>query len=89
LAVLGLCLVYGIVFPVVFIVTVIGLAAPSSQAAQGMSMVAFVFAFISSTYVPVSTMPGWLEPFARRQPGHADGRRGQMGAGPARPARWS
>lgn len=31
-------------------------------------MVAFVFAFISSTYVPVSTMPGWLQPFARYQP---------------------
>jgi len=45
LAVLGLCLLYGIVFTVVFIVTVISLAAPSSQAAQGMSMVAFVFAF--------------------------------------------
>jgi len=66
LAALGLCLVYGIVFTVVFIV--IGLAAPSGQAAQGMSMVAFVFAFISSTYVPVSTMPGWLQPFARHQP---------------------
>jgi ABC-2 type transport system permease protein/oleandomycin transport system permease protein len=31
-------------------------------------MVAFVFAFISSTYVPVSTMPGWLQPFAKYQP---------------------
>jgi ABC-2 type transport system permease protein len=45
-----------------------GLLAPNSQAAQGMSMIAFVFAFISSTYVPVSTMPGWLQPFAKYQP---------------------
>ena len=66
LAALGLCLVYGVVFTVVFIV--IGLVASNSQAAQGMSMVAFVFAFISSTYVPVSTMPGWLQPFAKYQP---------------------
>lgn len=66
LAALGLCLVYGVVFTVVFIV--IGLLAPNSQAAQGMSMIAFVFAFISSTYVPVSTMPGWLQPFAEYQP---------------------
>ena len=29
---------------------------------------AFVFAFISSTYVPAGTMPGWLQPFARYQP---------------------
>ncbi len=66
LAALGLCLLYGVVFTLVFIV--MGLAAPSAQAAQGMSMVAFVFAFISSTYVPVSSMPGWLQPFARYQP---------------------
>ena len=44
------------------------MAAPNGQAAQGMSMLAFVFAFISSTYVPVDTMPGWLQPFAKYQP---------------------
>jgi len=66
LAALGLCLVYGVVFTVVFIV--IGLAAPNGQAAQGMSLIAFVFAFISSTYVPVHSMPGWLQVFAKYQP---------------------
>jgi ABC transporter DrrB family efflux protein len=66
LAALGLCLVYGAVFTVVFMV--LGLAAPSAQAAQGMSMIVFVFAFISSTYVPPGSMPGWLQPFARYQP---------------------
>jgi ABC-2 type transport system permease protein len=66
LAALGLCLLYGLVFTVVFIV--IGLFAPNAQAAQGMSMIAFVLAFISSTYVPPSSMPGWLQPFARYQP---------------------
>jgi ABC-2 type transport system permease protein len=66
LAALVLCLLYGVVFTVAFIV--IGLMAPNGQAAQGMSMVAFVFAFISSTYVPVSTMPGWLQLFAKYQP---------------------
>jgi ABC-2 type transport system permease protein len=66
LAALVLCLAYGIVFTVVFMV--LGLIAPNAQAAQGMSMIAFVFAFISSTYVPASSMPGWLQPFARYQP---------------------
>lgn len=66
LAALGLCLVYGAVFTVVFMV--LGLAAPNPQAAQGMSLIVFVFAFISSTYVPASTMPGWLQPFAKYQP---------------------
>jgi ABC-2 type transport system permease protein len=63
---LGLCVLYGLVFTIVFIV--IGLMAPNPQAAQGMSMIAFILAFISSTYVPVSTMPGWMQPFARYQP---------------------
>jgi ABC-2 type transport system permease protein len=66
LAALGLCLVYAIVFTVVFIV--MGLFAPSAQAAQGMSLIAFVFAFISSAYVPAASMPGWLQPFSKYQP---------------------
>lgn len=66
LAALGLCLLYGLVFISVFIV--IGLNSPNAQAAQGMSMVAFVFAFISSTYVSPSSMPGWLQGFAKYQP---------------------
>jgi ABC-2 type transport system permease protein len=66
LGALGLCLLYGLVFTVVFIV--IGLFAPNAQAAQGMSMIAFVLAFVSSTYVPPSSMPGWLQPFGKYQP---------------------
>jgi ABC-2 type transport system permease protein len=66
LAAFGLCLVYGIVFTVVFIV--MGLFAPNGQAAQGMSLIAFVFAFISSAYVPAASMPGWLQPFSKYQP---------------------
>jgi ABC-type multidrug transport system permease subunit len=31
-------------------------------------MIAFVLAFISSTYVPPASMPGWLQPFAKYQP---------------------
>ena len=66
LAALGLCLVYAVVFTVVFIV--MGLYAPNAQAAQGMALIAFVFAFISSAYVPAASMPGWLQPFSRYQP---------------------
>jgi ABC-2 type transport system permease protein len=66
LAAFGLCLVYAVVFTVVFIV--MGLFAPSAQAAQGMSLIAFVFAFISSAYVPATSMPGWLQPFSKYQP---------------------
>jgi ABC-2 type transport system permease protein len=66
LAAFGLCLVYAVVFTVVFIV--MGLFAPNAQAAQGMSLIAFVFAFISSAYVPAASMPGWLQPFSKYQP---------------------
>lgn len=47
--------------------------APNAQAAQGMSLVALVFAFISSAYVPAISMPGWLQPLANI----------------SRPCRWS
>jgi ABC-2 type transport system permease protein len=66
LAALGLCVVYAVVFTVVFLV--MGLYAANAQAAQGMSLIAFVFAFISSAYVPATSMPGWLQPFAKYQP---------------------
>ncbi len=66
LAALGLCVAYAVVFTIVFIV--MGLFAANAQAAQGMSMIAFVFAFISSAYVPATSMPGWLQPFAKYQP---------------------
>jgi ABC-2 type transport system permease protein len=66
LAAFGLCVLYAVVFTAVFIV--MGLFAPNPQAAQGMSMIAFVFAFISSAYVPATSMPGWLQPFSKYQP---------------------
>ena len=56
----------------------IGLVAGSSQAAQGMSFMAFPFVFVSSAYVPVESMPGWMQPFAEHQPVTIDGRRGAV-----------
>jgi ABC transporter DrrB family efflux protein len=66
LAAFGLCLIYAVVFTVVFIV--IGLFASNAQTAQGLSLIGSLFAFVSSTYVPVNSMPGWLQPFAKYQP---------------------
>jgi len=42
--------------------------AGNGQAAQGMGMIVFPFTFISSAYVPVDSLPGWLQPFAKYQP---------------------
>lgn len=46
----------------------IGLMAGNAQAAQGMSLLVFPLTFVSSAYVPVDTMPGWMQPIADNQP---------------------
>lgn len=66
LVALGLTIVYGFAFVWVFIT--LGLMAGSPQAAQGLSFLVFPLSFVSSAYVPVSTMPGWMQGFASRQP---------------------
>ena len=66
LAAFGLVILFGFAFEWVFIT--LGLLAGNGQAAQGMAMIVFPFAFISSAYIPVSTMPGWLRAFAEHQP---------------------
>ena len=66
LAAFGLVIVFGFAFEWLFIA--MGLFAGNAQAAQGMGMIVFPFAFVSSAYVPVSSMPSWLQVFADHQP---------------------
>jgi ABC-2 type transport system permease protein len=66
LAAFGLVIVFGFAFEWLFIT--MGLFAGNAQAAQGMGMIVFPLAFVSSAYVPVSSMPGWLQVFAKHQP---------------------
>jgi len=48
---------------------VIGLSAPNSETAQVMAFpVLFPLTFAAGTFVPVSSMPGWLQGFANYQP---------------------
>jgi ABC transporter DrrB family efflux protein len=55
------CLSWGFAF--------IGLAAPTSEAAQAMTFpLIFPLTFASGIFVPVSSMPGWLQGFATYQP---------------------
>ena len=65
-AALALCVICGTAFTWPFIY--MGLVSGSVQAAQGMSFMAFPFVFVSSAYVPVRSMPGWMQPVARQQP---------------------
>jgi ABC-2 type transport system permease protein len=65
-AAFGLCVLYGFAFCWLFIG--LGLLAGSPQAAQGISFLVFPLSFVSSAYVPVATMPGWMQGFASHQP---------------------
>jgi len=65
-AAFGLCVLNGFAFCWLFIG--LGLIAGSPQAAQGISFLVFPLSFVSSAYVPVSTMPGWMQAFAAHQP---------------------
>jgi ABC-2 type transport system permease protein len=66
LAAFGLCVVFGFAFEWLFIM--LGLMAGTPQAAQGMALLVFPFTFVSSAYIPVSSMPGWMQSFAAHQP---------------------
>jgi len=66
LAAFGLTVLFGFAFVWLFIT--MGLVAGSPQAAQGLSFLVFPLSFVSSAYVPVSTMPGWMQGIATWQP---------------------
>ncbi len=66
LAALLLCLVFSASFT--WLMIFLGLVSGSAQAAQGMSFSVFPLIFVSSAYVPVESMPGWLQPIAENQP---------------------
>jgi ABC-2 type transport system permease protein len=66
LAAFGLCVLFGFAFEWLFIT--IGLVAGSAQAAQGISVLVTPLVFVSSAYVPVSSLQGWMRPFAEHQP---------------------
>jgi ABC transporter DrrB family efflux protein len=66
LAAFGLTVLFGFAFVWLFIF--LGLVAGSPQAAQGLSFLVFPLSFVSSAYVPVATMPGWMQGFANNQP---------------------
>ena len=67
LAGIGLVVAFGYAFSWVY--ATIGLAVKDPETAQTAGVLPFfILVFASSAIVPVSTMPGWLQPFARTQP---------------------
>jgi ABC-2 type transport system permease protein len=66
LAAFGLCVLFSFAFEWLFIT--IGLVAGNAQAAQGFAVLVTPLIFVSSAYVPVSSMDRWMRPFAEHQP---------------------
>jgi ABC-2 type transport system permease protein/oleandomycin transport system permease protein len=67
LAGLGLLLLIGYAFSWVF--AFIGLTASSPEAANAYGFtILFPLTFVSSAFVPVESMPGWLQPIAEHNP---------------------
>jgi ABC transporter DrrB family efflux protein len=66
LAAFGLVLLFGYVFEWLFIA--LGELAGNAQAAQGVGLLVFPLAFVSSAYVPADSMPSWLQVVAEHQP---------------------
>lgn len=66
LAAFGLCALFGFAFIWVFVA--LGLLAGNPQAAGYLGFLALPLSFVSSAYVPVDTMPAWLQVFAENQP---------------------
>lgn len=66
LAALALCVLFGFAFEWLFLF--LGLTAGTAQAAQGFALLVFPLAFVSSAYVLVESMPGWMQVVAKHQP---------------------
>lgn len=67
IAAVGLVLVFGFAFMWFF--ALVGMLVKDPESAQLASFVPlFPFLFASSVFVPVQSMPGWLQAFARNQP---------------------
>ena len=66
LAGFALCVLFAAAFS--WLQIFLGLVSGNAQAAQGISFSVFPLIFVSNAYVPVRSMPGWLQPVAENQP---------------------
>lgn len=66
IAALGLVALY--ILAITSLFAAIGLAASSPDAASGYGFILLFLPYLSSAFVPVATMPGWLQGVATHQP---------------------
>ena len=74
----------GFVLALSWLCAALGTAASSPEAAAGLTFVISFLPYPSSAFVPIDTMPGWLQGFARHQPATCviDALRGLLTGGP-------
>jgi ABC-2 type transport system permease protein len=65
---LAVALILFAAFAFTWMFVLLGIVAGNPQAAQGLGLIVFPFTFVSSAFVPVESMPGWMQAFARNQP---------------------
>ncbi|WP_438447954.1 ABC transporter permease [Gorillibacterium sp. sgz5001074] len=63
---IGMILLF--ILAITWLYAAIGLAAGSSNAANGYGFILLFLPYLSSAFVPTSTMPGWLQGAAEHQP---------------------
>lgn len=66
LAVVGLLIL--VIAAISWLATIFGLLVKSIDAASGISFSIMFLPYISSAFVPLNTLPGWLQGFAENQP---------------------
>ncbi len=67
--IMGLVLVLLFSYALSWLSALLGLMAPNAETAQAAFFpIVAVLVFASAAFVPVATMPGWLQPFSRNQP---------------------
>jgi len=65
----GVALVVGFAYSLSWLFAIVGLSAPDSETAQAASFpILAPLVFASSAFVPVASMPPWLQVFAKHQP---------------------
>lgn len=65
---LTVALLIGYIVAITYAYAAIGVVAGSPEAAQGYGFTLLFLPYVSSAFVAVNTMPGWLQAFARHQP---------------------
>jgi len=65
---LALALVAAYILAITTLFATIGLAAASPEAASGYGFALLFLPYLSSAFVPIDTMPGWLQPVAEHLP---------------------